>query len=168
MLDKFGFWLGVISAIITITLFISQYWTRLRAIRDRLGGKKSIFVLLTCSFVLSAIAIYRSVDHTPNSLTVTISAYQPQYPSPIRVVKGQMFADQDIPLDGYDYDHVTFKNVCFIYDGGSYELQSVVLQDHWSICAKDERIKNFQALAATLGFLNNRTTYATTSRVKAR
>jgi len=119
----------------------------------------SLVTLVICGMLVGWYWYHVSV---PREVTITISAYQPQYPAPIQVVKDQKFEDQDIPLDGYDYDHVTFKNVCFLYDGGSYQLQSVTIQKPMHICVKDDRLKNYQALMRAFDFFDPR--IDTTSR----
>jgi hypothetical protein len=42
----------------------------------------------------------------------------------MRVISDQNFKDQDVPLDGYIYEHCSFTDVCFTYDGGAYGLRN--------------------------------------------
>jgi hypothetical protein len=111
-------------------------------------------------------AIRDSTKPWPDVKTVTISAYEPVALSPIRVVRDKSFDNTDVPLDGFDYDHVTFTNVCFLYDGGSYQLQNVTLKDHWRICVKDDRLKNYFALTDAFGLLDSRTTKSSRNLLK--
>jgi hypothetical protein len=141
--DNLEFWIGITSGILTIIGFIAQFWERMKALKDRLGGRKFILGLLICSFTLSAISIYLSSGYRAKSIKVTISAYVPAYPAPMQVVKDQTFENTDVPLDGYDHDHDTFRNVCFLYMGGSYELQDVTLKEHWQICTRKDELKNY-------------------------
>jgi hypothetical protein len=140
-------WYFAASTIIGLVALLGIDWKLVRG-RVSVGNQKRqvlLLVLVAGSLVSNAIGWYRS-EHKPTELSVTISAYVPAYPSPMRVVKDQAFENTDVPLDGYDYDHVTFTNVCFLYDGGAYELQNVTLKDNWRVCTKDERLKNYNAL----------------------
>ncbi len=87
---------------------------------------------------------------SPNERTITISAYQPVYPNPMLVIKDQAFEDQDVPLDGYLYDHCTFTNVCFRYEGQAYQLQNATLKKGGQVCVQDQRLKNLMELQQAL------------------
>ncbi len=117
-------------------------WGNIETVKRGRGRAAFLLIAVIGSLAMSSLGWYES-HHKPDKLVVTLSAYQPVYPSPMQVVKDQTFQDQDVPLDGFDYDHVTFKNVCFNYLGGSYELQSVTLLDNWKICTSDPRMRNF-------------------------
>jgi hypothetical protein len=98
--------------------------------------------------VMSGISLYFSYTcHArPKELTLNISAYDPPYPAPMRVISDQKFENQDVPLDGYVYENCSFTNVCFMYDGGAYGLHNSTVKEHWKVCVADSRLKNYLAL----------------------
>jgi hypothetical protein len=111
-----------------------------------------IGVVVIAGLIMSGISLYVSytVNAIPKALTVNISKYTPEYPAPTRVISGQKFLDQDVPLDGYIYESCEFDNVCFLYDGGAFGLHNSVVKNHWKICAKDQRLNNFSDLEDAL------------------
>jgi hypothetical protein len=99
----------------------------------------------------------------PGEKIVTISAYQPIFPAPMIVIKDQQFEDQDVPLDGYVYDHSTFKNVCLRYEGGAYQLQNVTLKSGGKVCVQDQRLKNLMALMNGIKLVSDGSSYTENS-----
>lgn len=165
-MDTLGFWIGIVSGIITIIAFVAAYWGKMNGIKRRLGGNNFILGLLICSFCLSAISIYKSSNHRPHSITVTMSAYTPPGLSPLRLVRYESFENADVPLDGFDYDNDTFKNVCFLYDGGTYELQNVTLSNGWRLCVKDDRLKNYANLLVALRLMDSGVKHSSRTVIK--
>jgi hypothetical protein len=82
---------------------------------------------------------------------VNQSAYMPGNSMTLGVIQGQAFENQDVPLDGYIYDNCTFRNVCFLYDGGAYQLQNAKIKGPVMICSRNENITNHSNLAMALG-----------------
>jgi hypothetical protein len=116
MMESIGLWIGIVSGILGIVGFIAQFWPLMKPLKNKLGGNKFILVLLTLSLLMSATSIYIS-RYRPSSIVVTSSAYQPLISADIKVVKDQTIADTDVPLDGYDYDNVTFQTYVFYTTG---------------------------------------------------
>jgi hypothetical protein len=115
-----------------------------------------IGTVVILGLIMSGISLYMSysVNANPKSLTLNISAYEPPYPAPMRVISDQKFEDQDVPLDGFIYQRCTFVNVCFIFDGGAYGLQESTVKNHWKVCVKDKRIQNYSDLMDALKMLS--------------
>jgi hypothetical protein len=120
-----------------------------------------IGTVVVLGLVMSGISLY--VNHKPSSLVLNISAYDPPYPAPLRVVSGQTFEDQDIQLDGFIYENCTFKNVCFVYDGSAYGIHNSTIKGSWKVCVKENTLKNYLALLdATYAFAEHgKTTHKT-------
>jgi len=119
----------------------------------RLLSSNGLIGTVVClGLLMSAISLYMSytVNAVPKSLTLNISAYEPQYPAPMRVISNQTFEDQEIQLDGFIYQGCTFTNVCFLYDGGPYGLQNSTVKSHWKVCEKEQRLKNHADLMDAL------------------
>ena len=108
-------WYFVASTIIGLVALLGIDWKLVHG-RVSVGNQKRqifLLVLVAGSLLSNAIGLYHS-EHRPTELSVTIAAYAPAYPSPMQLVKDQSFKDQDIPLDGYVYDHDTFTNGLFL------------------------------------------------------
>jgi hypothetical protein len=113
-------------------------------IRRAGSSNKLIGAVVVLGLVMSGISLYVSytVNAIPKPLMLNVSAYDPPYPAPMRVISDRTFEDQDVPLDGFIYQRCTFVNVCFLFDGGAYGLQDSAVKNHWKVCAKDQRIRN--------------------------
>jgi hypothetical protein len=82
-------------------------------------------------------------DHQTILEDVTVSAYPEAFETQtLKVMSRQTFDNENIPLDGYAYDHCTFINVCLIYNGGAYQLQHATFKDGWRVCTKAPALKN--------------------------
>lgn len=101
------------------------------------------------------------------SLTLNVSAYQPA-DGPLTVISNQTFENADVPLDGHVYDHCRFINSCFLYDGGAYQLHNSVVINHWRVCVKDDRLKNFSQLMSALEMVDPRIKFTSKTVVKPR
>ncbi len=143
---QFGIW------IIAIALWIGRI-TRGEshmplALKKLFSSNGLIGTVVVLGLVMSGISLYLSysLNAMPKLITVNISTYAPQYPSPLRIVSDQTFKDQDVPLDGYIYQRCKFINVCFLYDGSSYEIQNSTVTNNWKVCVKDQRLSNYSDL----------------------
>ncbi len=126
----------------------AQYPRSISAVLGSLGT-----LTVTC---LVAVVFWLGSTGRPSNggqRTITLSAYQPVYPLPMLVVKDQKFEDQDVPLDGFTYDHDTFTNVCFRYDGQAYQLLNSTLRKGGRVCVDDQRLKNLMELMSALQLL---------------
>ena len=158
--------IGSIAAWIQITLWIIALLLWLGRIfrgetpmpswmKKMFSSNGLIGTVVALGLIMSAISLYMvySTNVIPKSFTLNISAYDPPYTAPMRVISDQTFENQDVPLDGLIYENCTFSNVCFLYDGGSYGIHNSTVKTEWKICVKDSRLKNYLALmGATYSF----------------
>ncbi len=141
-------------------LFFPLSWVlgKIPALSSTVSTPFTVAVSVSCA--LGACGLYWSFSTQPNNArgqrTITLSAYQPLYPSPMVLVKDETFEDQDVPLDGYTYDHCTFINVCFRYDGQSYQLLNATLKQGGRVCVTDQRLKNLMDLMNSLKLLGEK------------
>jgi hypothetical protein len=113
-------------------------------------------IVIVLGLIMSGISLYmsHSASAIPDSITLNISAYNPPYPSPMRVVSDQTFEDQQVPLDGIVYQRCTFVNVCFLYSGNAYNLQDSTVKKHWKVCVRDGPLDNYSKLLGALDMLS--------------
>lgn len=66
---------------------------------------------------------------------------------PLVAVSDQAFVNERVILDGHSYNHCTFDNVKFVYNGGVFELKNSKIGSYW-IASDDRKID------AAIGALN--------------
>jgi hypothetical protein len=127
-------------------------------LKKLLSSNRLIGTVVLLGLIMSGISLYMSyaVNAFPKSLTLNTSAYEPQYAAPMRVISNQTFEDQEIQLDGFIYQGCTFTNVCFIYDGGAFGLQNSTVKNHWKVCEKEQRLKNYANLLEALRMFSSK------------
>jgi len=147
-------WYFVVGTILGVAGLLGVPWKEIfgKAKAAMHSPKREIFMVIALlgSLVMSSIGWYRSSHLLPDSITLNISVYDPPYPAPIHVVSGKKFEDQDVPLDGYIYEQCTFKNTCFLYEGGAFGLHNSTVMNHWKVCVKDQRMKNYSQILEEL------------------
>jgi hypothetical protein len=112
VLESFGFWLGIISGIVTIAGFLLQYRTSMKTFKDRFGNK-IIAALLVSSFLLSTMAIYISSRRQ----SVGIVHFPSTDMEHLKYVHGKHYVKEEVKLDGVHFDECTFDDVTLTYEG---------------------------------------------------
>lgn len=149
-------WIQIAIWVIAAVLYIGRVRSgniKARPLLKRaLSSNGLIGAVIVLGLAMSGISLYLSYSANviPKSITLNISAYDPPYPGPLQVVSDKTFEDQEVRLDGYIYERCTFKNVCFVYEGGSYGLQNSTVKDGWKVCVRDQRIHNYSNLIESL------------------
>ena len=160
-------WYFIIGTIIGIAGLLGVPWREIfgKAKAAMRNPKRELFMVLAllASLAMSSFGWYEARHSKPNQLILNISAYDPPYPAPLRVISDQTFEDQDVPLDGHIYENCTFKNICFMYDGGAYGIHNSTIKGNWKVCVKESTLKNYMALLeATYAFADHgKTTHRT-------
>ncbi len=139
-------WYFIVSTLLGIAGLFGVPWKQIfgKVTAAMPNRRREVFLLIAIlgSLIMSGIGWYKVSHLQPDSIVLNISAYDPPYPAPMQIVSDKKFEDQDIPLDGYVYERCTFKNICFLYDGGAFGLHNSTVIDHWKLCVKDPRMKN--------------------------
>ena len=125
-------------------------WSSLLLKASRNPAASALIVIALIAGVVMLNPLVRLSDNEELILTVSNAAYNPNGSSTLKVIASEEFKDQMIPLDGYFYQNTTFTNVCFKYGGGPYALQNVTLKQHWRVCVKERRLKNYAELMGAL------------------
>src|SRR5258708_2727402 len=97
----------LIGTVLAIAGLLGTDWSLLAGrLTATKGRRRSIFTvcMLVGSLTLSGFGWYKAHHLKPESVSVTVSAYQPAS-GPLTVISGKTFENADIPLDGHIYDH---------------------------------------------------------------
>lgn len=162
-------WIQLAIWIIGSFLFVLRLALRLareeaqmpqQRLRKIFSSNTLIGIVIGLGLIGSAASIYLNYvrDHENVLEDVTIAAYpEGSTQQTLKVVSGQNFENENVPLDGYVYDHCTFTNVCLLYDGGAYQLQHATFKEHWKICVKEAPLKNYSSLAFAMHLMRSST-----------
>ncbi len=139
-------WYFVVSTLIGLIGLFAVPWKEIFGkVKSAMRSPKREVIMalaLIGSLFMSSLGWYKASHLQPGSIVLNVSVYDPPYPAPMQIVSDAKFEDQDVPLDGYIYERCTFKNICFLYDGGAFGLHNSTVIDHWKLCVKDQRMKN--------------------------
>jgi hypothetical protein len=118
-----------------------------------------LFAIIALGLIISAIPVIDQISNWAGLDAATITAasrFVVGADTKLAVISNETFQDQDVPLDGYMYDHCTFINVCMVYRGGNYRLESVNLRKHWKVCVVDQTLQNLHDFYHQLNFFKDR------------
>jgi hypothetical protein len=128
--ERAKFWLGGVLVLVALPIYLSAAWWRL--IESKLDGRARQYIIAIASripwwvrslaFVILAFALAQVLPgvHFISQSSLTISATQfAEWPDPYfpKIVAGKHFHNENVLLDGIEYDNCTFENVTLIYNG---------------------------------------------------
>jgi len=128
-------------AVKTWRMSLRRYWP--------MAGMAILAVLTWLPLFIPSIPQGFRLPSYNKQLTVSISSTST--PGTLDEIVGKTFEDADVPIDGHAFKNCIFINCCLLYDGGAYVLENTKFRKHWSVCVKNDDLKNFQSLATALG-----------------
>ena len=145
--DDWYFLIGTIIGVISLLGLLGMDW-KLVGSRVSLSSQTRQMILLSLvagSLFMCALGWYR--------LSTRSSTYSSDM-SKLKSVRGRVYINEEVPLDGFDYRNCTFTNVTFVYQGtGVFNVSSNTISGTRLIKSGSAAVMSTVALLKGLGIL---------------
>lgn len=109
-----------------------------------------VLIILGIAFSMYSLWIQMGWPLGQRTLTLNISEGPSSGTANLKMVEGETFSDQQVPLDGYFYKNDTFTNVCVMYNGGYFGMENVKLVHNWKVCSMSDSVRSLVELMSAM------------------